>query len=507
MGTDTTPNPFDPVTNGRSLGQNGIRSSFNVLGFSTVRFAIQLVSLVVLARLLNPADYGLMGMIATATGFAALFRDMGLSVATIQKPDLTHTDVNDAFWLNVYASLGLLIILLLISPLIATFYDEPRLKFALPVVSLTFLASGCSVQHSAILRRQMKFFQIGLIETLSILSGFLTSLALAFLGAGYWSLVGGVLMMDGQTCLFYWLICRWRPSRPTRLTKGGNLIHVGSHMLAINVISYFSTNLDRILVGHFFGKSTLGLYNRSISIVSLPTLQLITPISTVMLPMFSRLRDQPDQYQKTILSSLRLMIAITAPAVALMVACPEPVIEVLLGSKWMSATAILPILALSYATHFLPNNLGLILIVAGRFRQTLKWNGIHFVLVILGLALGLNYGLVGVAAGYTIAVTISRVPILFSFVCAASQASARKLFMVCFPLWAVAALSGFITFQIKGYADGFSPLPSLIGLSLVTGLTYAALLCLLPAGHDVFRDVRRIIQEILLKTGLSRIAT
>jgi len=488
---------FNPASHGGSIGSKGIRASFNVLSFSLARFAIQFASLVVLARILSPADYGLMGMILTATGFAALFRDMGLGVATIQKPNLEHSDVNDAFWINVYASAGLVVVLFLFTPMISSFYDEPRLSLALPIVSLSFIASGWSVQHSSILRRQMKFFHVGLVETLAALTAFIVSLSMAWAGAGYWALVAGPLVSEGLTCILFWVFCRWRPTKPTRIAAGGHLLHVGSHMLGINVLSYITSSMDRVVIGRFLGKISLGLYTRAFSIVALPTMQLVAPISSVMLPMFSRLRDHPEQYRKVILSSLRLVIAVTAPAVALLVVCPDWVVSVLLGEKWLAAAAVLPMLALGCATLFIPNNLGYVLIVAGKFRQNLIWNLVLLVAVAVGIGLGLPFGLRGVATGYAIAVTIMRVPVLFAMVGAASPASARSLWAVSLPFWSIAAVAGGLVLVWKNAMPVISPLAGLAGAGVIIGLAYIGVLALTPAGRDLFHDLRRVAHEML----------
>lgn len=487
---------FDPDPQGGTLGGKSIRASFNVLGFSIVRFAIQFAALVVLARLLSPADYGLMGMIVTATGFAALFRDMGLSVATIQKPELEHSDVNDAFWINVYASAGLVVVLCLLAPLIGEFYEEPRLSLALPIVSLSFIASGWSVQHSALLRRKMKFFHVGLTETLAALLAFVVSLLMALGGAGYWALVAGPLVKEGMTCFLFWFFCRWRPTRPTRLSTGDRLLHVGSHMLGINVIGYLTSNLDRVIIGRFLGKISLGLYTRAYSIVLLPTMQLVVPISSVMLPMFSRLREKPEQYRKAILSSLRLMVAVTAPAVALMVVCPDWIVGFVLGTKWLEASAVLPVLALGCATQFIPNNLGLTLIVAERFRHSLIWTVANLVAVAIGIGFGMQFGLVGVATGYAVAVTIMRVPVLFTLVGSASPANALSLWGICLPFWSIAAVAGGLVAIGRQQVLDVSPLTGLIGAGLVIAVVYVGLLALMPAGRDLARDLRRVILEL-----------
>jgi PST family polysaccharide transporter len=267
-------------------------------------------------------------------------------------------------------------------------------------------------------------------------------------------------------------------------------------MLGINVLSYLTSNMDRVVIGRCLGKFSLGLYTRAFSIVALPTMQLVTPISSVMLPMFSRLREHPEQYRKVILSSLRLMVAVTAPAVALMVVCPDWFVGLLLGSKWMATASVLPIMAVGCATQFIPNNLGLILIVAGRFRQTLIWNVVNMMCIAVGIGVGLKHGLVGVAVGYVAAATIMRVPVFFAMVGKASPASARSLWSVSLPFWGIAAAAGGLVWLWRRTAPELSPLPGLAMAGLIAGTAYLGMLYLTPSGHDLFRDLRRVFREL-----------
>jgi len=491
-----TGSPFDPPGAGEGLGARGVRASGHVLAFSLARFGVQLLSLTVLARLLSPTDYGLMGMIATATGFAALFRDMGLSTATIQNPRVSHADVNDAFWINTAAGTGLAVLLGLLSPLVASFYGEPRMLAALPVVSLAFVASGLSVQHGAILRRRLQFFQIGLSETVAAAVALAISLAAALLGAGYWALVMSPLILEMATGVLLWALCPWRPTHPGRLASARRLLHVGGHMLGMNVLSYVSSSLDRILIGRFLGAVDLGVYTRGSALVALPTQQLVTPVSSVMLPMFSRLRDHADRYRTVILSSMRLMVAVTAPAAALMIACGDWLVAVVLGSKWMAAADVIPPLAVIGATQFIPNNLGWVLVVDGRFRALLTWNVIHMVGVGVAMGLGLRYGIVGVAVGYAVVVTILRVPVLFHMVGKSSPARVSSLWAVCLPFWGVATVIGVVVASLRRLIPEIGPLPGLLGAGLCAAAMFFGLLALLPAGRDLWHDVRRIYRDL-----------
>jgi PST family polysaccharide transporter len=447
----------------------------------------------VLARILSPSDYGLMGMVATATGFAALFRDLGLSTATIQKPHLDHKDVNDAFWVNATAGVGLAMIVGVLSPLIARFYGEQRLLVAMPVVGLAFVASGLSVQHSAILRRRLQFFRIGIAETSAAAISFVVSLVAALFGAGYWALIVGPLVLEAATCVLFWILCPWRPNRPGSLAGSGRLLHVGSHMLGVNILSYVSANLDRVIVGRSLGSISLGVFTRAGVLVMLPTQQLIAPISMVMLPLFSRLRDHPDRYRRVILSSVRMMVALTAPAVAILIACREWIVALLLGAKWMAVASVVPPLAVIAATQFIPNNLGLVLVVADRFRQLLVWNVLHLVAVAAAIGIGLRYGLLGVATGCAVVMTLFRVPGLFHMTGRASPASAASLWKVCVPFWLAAIGMGLFMGWLRGVLPGLGPASGLAVVGSLAGLLYVGSLALVPAGRDLMHDIRRVV--------------
>jgi len=162
------------------------------------RFLIQMVSTVVLARLLTPADFGLIAMVTAVTGFASLFKDLGLSMATVQKAEVTHEQVSVLFWVNVAISVLIALITAALAPVIAWFYGDPRLTAVGMALSLAFVFGGLTVQHQALLRRQMRFTALAIIPIVAMVAAVMAAIISATLGAGYWALV---IMYSGRGVL------------------------------------------------------------------------------------------------------------------------------------------------------------------------------------------------------------------------------------------------------------------------------------------------------------------
>src|SRR5437762_3489112 len=217
------------------------------------KFLLNLVSTMILARLLTPRDFGLVVMVTTVTGFLIVFKDAGLSIATVQREKITHAQVSNLFWINLGVSgLGALILAAL-SPIIAWFYHDSRITPIMLVLSTTFLIAGFRVQHLALLRRQMRFKAIAIIEVGSMATGVLVGVIMALLRYRYWSLVGLSLTAEIAGFLLTGLVSRWRPQLPTRQTGIGPLITFGVHRTASDFIICLARGSDSLLIGRSYG--------------------------------------------------------------------------------------------------------------------------------------------------------------------------------------------------------------------------------------------------------------
>src|SRR5215475_5030568 len=215
-----------------NLKRHTISSGAVTISAQGAKFLLNLVSMMTLARLLTPRDFGLVAMVTTVTGFVLVFKDAGLSLATVQRERITHAQVSNLFWVNVAVSaLGSLIVAAA-APVIAQFYHDPLLIGVTLILSTTFIISGFSVQHQALLKRQMRFKSLALIEVGSMAIGVAVGVAMAVLGCRYWSLVGLSLSTEIAGLLLTWSISRWRPTLPTRRSGIGPLVSFGAHRTA-----------------------------------------------------------------------------------------------------------------------------------------------------------------------------------------------------------------------------------------------------------------------------------
>ena len=273
----------------------------------------------VLARLLTPRDFGLFAMVTAVIGYLRVFKDAGLSTATVQREDITQAQVSNLFWINVGLSGAITLLLAASSPLVARFYHEPRLIGVTLTLSATFLLNGLAVQHAALLRRQMRFKALTVIQISSTSIGVVLAIGMALLGYKYWALVVSNLVMVLTMTLFTWLAMPWRPCAPSRQSGTRPLISFGANMASGGFIYSLATGMDGMLIGRYCGAASLGLYSRAAALLRRPAEQFLSPIGSVFLPMLSRVQNQPERYRRTFLQIYEAMALVSCFVTGLIV--------------------------------------------------------------------------------------------------------------------------------------------------------------------------------------------
>src|SRR5262249_46105106 len=254
----------------KNLKGRAISSGFVTALAQGAQFALTLVSTVILARLLTPREFGLVAMSWTIIGFSQVFKEAGLSTATIQREGITHAQVSNLFWVNVALSGLTSLLVAAAAPAVARFYREPLLVEVTVALSITILLAGLAVQHMALLNRQMRFKAIALIQVGSVLAGVLVGVGMAWLNFGYWSLVGMNLTTSIVALLLAWCASRWRPQSFTRRSGTRSLLHFGANLTAGHFLYSLARGLDRLLIGRFYGAFSVGLYSRAFSLLARP---------------------------------------------------------------------------------------------------------------------------------------------------------------------------------------------------------------------------------------------
>lgn len=377
------------------------------------RFVIHTCSTVVLARLLSPDDYGLVAMVTAVTGFIMIFKDLGLSTATVQKAQINHQQISTLFWINVAISTIAMLVTAALAPAIAWFYKDPKLTWIGLALSTSFLFVGLSVQHQALLRRQMRFTAIVTRDIAAVLIGTVLAIVLAWRGAVYWALVAMQVGTAAAGTIMLWLVCKWRPGWPLRGAGVRSMLHFGLDITGFNVIHYFARNADKILLGRFYGPYVTGLYSRAYSLFMLPITQIRAPLTAVAMPALSHLQNEPIRYARYYYRLTSILAFLTMPLAGFLFVCSENIIRLLLGEKWMDANAIFKILAVAAFIQAVETTRGLTLISLGMSKRYLKVGIFTSVFFVLTFAVGVPWGARGVALSYVIGDYLIMVPSLW----------------------------------------------------------------------------------------------
>lgn len=473
----------------KDLHARSFRGGAITLTGQGARFALNLVSTAIMARLLRPQDFGLVAMVTSITSFVGLFKDLGLSNATVQRLSVTHAQISFLFWINVALSLATTAVVIALAPAIAWFYHEPRLLRVTLILSLSFVISGLTVQHQALLRRQMQFKSLAVRDMVAMLCGVTSGIILAWFGFGYWSLVAVPVATNIASCILLWTICHWRPGPFQRGIGAREMLKFGGNLTAFNLLNYFSRNFDNILIGRVLGAAPLGIYSKAYGLLMLPIAQINFPMAAVMLPGLSRLQKEPVEYARLFTNAVRAISLLTLPIVVFCFFFAHDAVHVLLGRRWLPVAPIFQWLApaaLFGAISFVP---GWLCQSLGRPQRQLHYALVSAPICVLGFLVGIKWGVAGVAASYSITFSC-----LFSwYVWYASKDSPVRFFEICI-VFASALLPALIAGVIAWWAhslliveEAFPILPLTLG-GLVFLLVYLAIAMLIPSNAALIRS-------------------
>jgi len=455
-------------------------------------FVISIGATAVLARLLSPQDYGLIGMVAVFTNFVAMFKDLGLSAATVQKLEINDEQVSTLFWLNIALSIAVMAITVALAPLIARFYGDRRLLLITIATSAGFLISGLTVQHEALLRRQMQFFALAAIGLVSVVLSYLAGITMAWYGFGYWALVCSQLTLVGCNAAGVWAICSWRPG-PPRLGSGvRSMVAFGGSLTGFSTINYFAGNLDNLLIGSVWGARQLGLYAKAYQLMMLPIDQINTPITSVAVPALSRLTDSSERLRLAYLRMLEKVAIVSMPAVALMIASSDWIVRIVLGPQWSDATRIFVLLGITGLFTPIANTTGWLFLSQGQGTRLLRWGLINGPLTIASIVAGLPWGARGVAASYMIVKLCVTYPLLFWFVGRSGPVRTMDFYRTMAPF---VLASGCVLLALLGFRRWQTIDNPAVGVAVsfvITAVTSVGVLLLIPSGRHALQDLRSL---------------
>ncbi len=323
---------------------------WNYLGV-LVRIASQLIAQIALARLLGPEAFGLFAAAILFVGVGGIVVELGLGSALVQKRDLAATDIRFAFTWVLTAGMVMAIVVFLSADYVASFFEDPRVADILRGLTPAFVLQALSVVPLSLLRRDLAFKAVQGVQIVSYIGGFLViGIGSALLGAGVWSLVMAWIGQTGLSALILFAIRR-HPAKP--LFYGGTMLFsgFGSRVLLTNFANWAIENVDNLMVGRFFGPTSLGHYAVSYNLVRNPTNHLVATLQTVLFPTSARAQDNLEGLRRAYLTVLAGVALIAFPLLAGVAAVSQTVVEAMFGSRWDAAAPVLLPLAVAMMFH------------------------------------------------------------------------------------------------------------------------------------------------------------
>lgn len=476
--TDRTGATVQPVATNHLL--TGLRtrtiSSGIVTGLSQgVQFCVNLASIVVLARVLTPDDFGLVAMVATIMGFLRIFNEAGLSTATIQREGITQAQVSNLFWTNLALGGIVTVLLAVSSPAIAWFYREPRLVTITLALSVTFILTSSTVQHIAVLKRQMRFGVVAAVQTGAAVIGVAVGVGMAWFDFGYWSLVAMNLVTAVAGCVLTWAASSWRPGLPVRRSGTRSLLAFGANLTVSSFLWSLVRGSDALLIGRIFGPASLGLYSRAQALLLRPVEQFISPLETVVVPTLSRLQNQPERYRAMVFQVFDVVALVSFAFGGLLFSLAHPLTLVVLGSQWEQAAPIFAGFTLVALYAPITNVAGWLITSQGRGRDFLVLTSTACASTLVAFGTGLLFGPAGVAVAYSISCLVVQLPVAYYIAGRAGPVRAGELwhrFFTHLPVWAVVAGASWLTRIALPVADPVHQLLLGVPAGLLAGAAF-----------------------------------
>lgn len=469
----------------RSLGGHAARGGAYVVVGQVVKVLLQAASLVILSRVLTPSEFGIIAFITAVVGFGELFRDFGLTPASIQSPTLSQGQASNLFWVNTSIGVVLGALLAVSGPLLATILGQSELIVIAPFVGLSFVFVGAQAQFQVALSRRMKFATLVITDVVAQLIATTTAVLLAIGGAGIWALVAQILVAQFSTFVLRAIASRWLPSLPRRGAGIRKFFNYGGYLFAAQLLTYLASNVDTYLIGARWGAVSLGLYNRAFTLMTLPVRQALVPLTNVMLPVLSRTADDDQRFYRFL---LRLQFGLGAAVIwayLTAVALAPDIIEVVLGAQWLEASSIFRLLAVGGAFQILSHLNYWVFLSRGITRSLFRYNILTKTFTVALLVAASFVSVDAVAAAYAMALAVSW-PINVYWLRNSASMPMRSflingLSILC--AGALAALAAFLTRQALG-GGWLLVVPVLVSAGAFLGCLVA-----LPATRPLLREM------------------
>lgn len=436
---------------------------------------LQLLQVALLARILDPKDFGLMALAMMVIGFGQTFLDMGISNALIYKQGATAGQLNSLYLLNVFGGAALFALLTAAAPWVASFYGETELTGLIRLTAAAFLIQPFGQQFMALLQKELAFDKLARVEMLNKGVMLTVSAAAALAGYGVYSLAYGLIVSVSVSTVQYMYIGSrfYKPSLVFDFGGIGEYVRFGFYQMGERTINYFNLQVDVLLIGKLAGASDLGIYNMVKQLVLQP-IGIVNPILTrVTFPVMARIQDQTEKLREIYLKQVNYLSSLNFPVCAAMFVFSADIIQLVFGPKWLSAAAVLRILAAWAAARSVINPVGSLLLAKGRADWSFWWNLAMLFCAPAAIYAGSSGGLAGIAYALLLLQVSLIIPVWYLLVnrlCLAGFAEYHK--QIALPAL-IAAVSGLAAYALTIPMPGGAPR---LAVGLAAGLAAAALM-------------------------------
>lgn len=368
--------------------------------------AMALATTIVIAHFLTPSDVGLVAMAAVFSSLVLVFVDFGLDAALIQRETLTEEDRSTTFWVNVAVGAALTLAGIGLAGPIAGLYGQPEVAPLFRVISLTFLLTTLGTAQGALLIRDMEFRSLEIRTVIASGTAGAVAIVLALLGAGPWAIVGQLLTIAGVSTALLWRASDWRPHFVFSQRSLRDLMSFSGYLLGSRLLAYLRQNTDNYLIGRYAGSAALGAYAIAYNVMLVPLTRLASPVQEVFFPALSRIRDR-TRVGAAWLRSTRMVVLVTVPAFAGMAVVAPDFVAVVLGDQWDESIPVLQILCWVGALQSVAWQGTSVLQALDKTSWMFRFSVGVSVITVAGFAVGVRWGIVGVATAYAITTTIT----------------------------------------------------------------------------------------------------
>lgn len=357
-----------------------------------VQQILNLVFGIFLARMLTPADYGMVGMLSVFTVIATALQESGFTAALVNKRETRHEDYNAVFWFSIGMSLCLYILLFACAPLIADFYHKPELTPLARYLFLGFVLSGMGTAHSAWLFKHLMVKQRTISQITALVISGCVGMTMAYNGFSYWSIATQNLVYVTVTTLFYWYFASWTPSININLSPLRSMLGFSSRILVTNMFSHVNYNMFSIILGRYYPTRDVGFYDQAYKWSSMGGLFILGMINSVAQPVLAEVANDRKRQQCIFQKLMIFTIAVSFPLMLGIGLMAEELVNLFLTDKWTGTIPLLRLLCISGAFVPITNLYQQLLISRGRSDLYMWGVIIEGILILICLLLASPYG-------------------------------------------------------------------------------------------------------------------